>query len=120
MPLIEVGTHRVTLGAIQAGKQLMVINTPAEGSIKITVEKNKHHIHISVEDSGVGIPKEEHKKIFSKFFRGLNVIKMAPDGAGLGLFIAKSLIEAMGGEMGFQSTEGKGTTFRFSLPIMSK
>lgn len=90
--------------------------TPALGKIRISVEKNKTHIIVSVSDTGVGIPKKDQSKVFRKFFRSTNVIKMAPDGTGLGLFIAQSLIEAMGGKISFQSREGYGSTFSFTLP----
>ena len=91
--------------------------TPAEGKVKITVAKNRGHLKISVSDSGVGIPKADQKKIFKRFFRSTNVIKLAPDGTGLGLFIAKSLVEAMGGKIWFDSEQNKGTTFYFTLPF---
>ena len=91
--------------------------TPAGGKVRIAVEKEKNYIRASVTDSGVGIPREEQIQIFQKFFRSANVVKMVPDGTGLGLFIAKSLVEAMGGKIGFQSKEGQGTTFYFTLPL---
>ena len=91
--------------------------TPAGGRIQMILEKSKHYITVSVVDSGVGIPKEDESKIFEKFFRSQNVIKLAPDGTGLGLYIAKSLVEAMGGKIGFDSEEGKGTTFHFTIPL---
>jgi len=93
--------------------------TPASGKIRITVEKSDDHIKVSVSDSGIGIPKKEHNKIFKKFFRGPNVIKLAPDGTGLGLYIAKSLVEVMGGKINFKSEEGNGTTFYFTIPVKS-
>lgn len=91
--------------------------TPSPGKIRITVEKNKDHLIVTTSDTGVGIPKSDQRKIFDKFFRSANVIKLAPDGTGLGLFIAKSLVEAMGGKINFESEEGKGTKFYFTLPI---
>lgn len=91
--------------------------SPKEGTIRIALEQTDGVLKVSVEDSGVGIPKEDQKKVFSKFFRGQNVIKLAPDGSGLGLFIAKSLIEAMGGKIWFDSTVGVGTKFHFTLPV---
>ncbi|MBI4050156.1 MAG: HAMP domain-containing histidine kinase [Candidatus Doudnabacteria bacterium] len=93
--------------------------TPQHGAVRITVARDTTRLTISVTDTGVGIPEEDQKRIFDKFFRSPNVIKMAPDGTGLGLFIAKSLIEAMGGKIGFHSEEGHGTTFYFTLPLKS-
>ncbi|MDP3741404.1 MAG: HAMP domain-containing sensor histidine kinase [bacterium] len=91
--------------------------TLAKGKIKITVEKNQHYIKISVKDSGIGIPKADQAKVFEKFFRSVNVIKHSPDGTGLGLFIARSLVNAMGGKIDFTSDEGRGTTFYVTLPL---
>jgi len=91
--------------------------SPADGRIKISMERNDGSLRVSIRDSGVGIPKKDQKKVFDKFFRSENVIKLVPDGSGLGLFIAKSLVEAMGGKIWFDSEEGKGTTFYFTLPV---
>lgn len=91
--------------------------TMAKGKIKIAVEKIPNYLRVTVRDSGIGIPKDDQAKIFKKFFRSANVIKMVPDGTGLGLFIAKSLINVMGGKMSFSSDLGKGTTFYFTLPL---
>lgn len=91
--------------------------TPARGYIRISVEKDSKYLIVSVADSGVGLSKADRAKVFSKFFRSPRVVKMAPDGTGLGLFIAKSLVKAMGGKIGFRSKEGKGATFYFTLPI---
>lgn len=93
--------------------------TPSGGKIRIALERQDSHVKLSVADTGIGIPKAEQKKIFEKFFRGTKVIKIAPDGTGLGLFIAKSLVEAMGGKISFSSAENKGTTFYFTLPLNS-
>lgn len=90
--------------------------TPAGGKISVAVERFADHLKISVTDSGVGIAREDQEKIFSRFFRSPKILKLAPDGTGLGLFIARSLVEAMGGKIGFLSQEGKGSTFYFILP----
>lgn len=91
--------------------------TEAKGKIRIALEKVKNKMKVSVEDDGVGIPKKDQARIFSKFFRSVKVIKLAPEGTGLGLFIARSLVEAMGGKISFTSEEDKGSTFYFVLPI---
>jgi signal transduction histidine kinase len=80
-------------------------------------QQKKKNIRCEIEDEGVGIPKEDQNKIFKKFFRSENVMKYKTEGTGLGLFIAKAVVKKMGGKIDFQSREGKGTTFWFTLPI---
>jgi len=88
-----------------------------KGLIEITIVKKEKNIQFKIGDNGVGIPKEDQKYIFQKFFRSQNVKEMQPYGSGLGLFITKSIITRLGGKIGFKSEEGKGTTFWFILPI---
>jgi signal transduction histidine kinase len=91
--------------------------TPVGGKIDITVKADKHHAYFMVKDNGLGVPKEEQKHLFTKFYRAKNARKVRPDGTGLGLFMAKKVITAQGGNILFESKEGKGSTFGFSLPI---
>jgi two-component system sensor histidine kinase VicK len=97
--------------------------TPPRGRITILLEIIKFHdrdekdIIFSIKDTGVGIPKDQQPRVFTKFFRGANVMRMDTEGTGLGLFIAKNIIEAHGGKIWFESEERKGTVFYFSLPV---
>lgn len=91
--------------------------TPAGGQITISLKDEKTHVICGITDSGVGIPRDQQSRIFSKFFRADNVIRMQTDGSGLGLFIVKSIIEKHHGYVWFESTEGRGATFYFSLPL---
>lgn len=87
------------------------------GKVVLEVKRIKNKLQVSVKDSGVGIPKKEQEKLFKKFFRAENVVKMETEGTGLGLFIAKNIIEKHGGEISFKSQEGKGSEFIFTIPI---
>jgi len=87
------------------------------GSIKISVQPINNSVRVSVKDTGVGIPANQQKHIFQKFFRSDNIMKHQTVGTGLGLFIAKAVIEENGGKIWFESKEGQGTTFYFTLPI---
>jgi len=88
-----------------------------QGSIKISVQPVSGSVRVSVKDTGVGIPANQQKHIFQKFFRSDNIMKHQTVGTGLGLFIAKAVVEENGGKIWFDSKEGQGTTFYFTLPI---
>lgn len=91
--------------------------TPEKGKITITIAKKSQNILSTVADNGFGIPKSQQDQTFHKFFRASNAVKKETEGTGLGLYLVKSIVESSGGSIWFQSTEGKGTTFWFSLPI---
>lgn len=92
--------------------------TPPDGTVSVSVErKNSEYIEVRVKDSGVGIPDDQIKRLFSKFFRARNVLRMQTAGSGLGLFIVKNIITRHGGKIEVESIEGKGSTFYFTLPI---
>jgi len=88
-----------------------------KGKVEIKLKRKDNSLYFKVKDNGVGIPKEDQKYIFQKFFRSSNVLRYQTQGTGLGLYIAKSIIEKSGGKIGFQSEEKKGTTFWFTIPI---
>lgn len=87
------------------------------GWVKVRLKKKGQRIRCEVEDNGVGIPKKDQVRIFEKFFRSSNAKRYQTQGTGLGLFIANAVIKTSGGRIGFKSTENKGTTFYFELPI---
>ena len=88
-----------------------------KGKVEIKLEREKNYCRFEIKDTGVGIPKEDQKYIFQKFFRSENVMKHQTQGSGLGLYIAQSIVKRSGGKIGFKSEEGKGSTFFFTLPI---
>jgi signal transduction histidine kinase len=91
--------------------------TKGKGSVKVFMEADNKFVKISVKDQGVGIPESQQKHIFKKFFRSDNIMKNQTVGTGLGLFIARSIVEGNKGKIWFESKEGEGTTFYLTLPI---
>ncbi len=87
------------------------------GRVAITIEKEKASVIWKVSDTGIGIPAADQKNMFSKFFRAQNARIYQSEGNGIGLYIAKRIIEEHGGIMDFSSKENAGTEFWFSLPI---
>jgi PAS domain S-box-containing protein len=91
--------------------------TPEEGVISVIVHLEKKNLRIDVNDTGIGLTKEEQNKLFTKFFRADNPYTQKIGGAGLGLWITRSLVEMHGGEIHVSSTHGKGSKFSLSLPL---
>jgi len=90
--------------------------TPEKGTIKLEIKKKVKGLEISVSDTGLGIPKAQQDKIFSKLFRADNVRKTDTEGTGLGLYIVKSIVDQSGGTIKFKSEEDKGSIFVVTLP----
>ena len=88
--------------------------SPVAGPIEVDVRREGHLVVVAVSDSGPGIPADEQHLVFERFSR-LTSSRGIP-GSGLGLFIAKSLVEAQGGTISVRSAIGAGSTFRFTLP----
>ncbi len=91
--------------------------TPSDGSISIEAKEETEMIQITITDTGIGIPENEKERIFEKFFRGENAKELVPDGSGLGLYLAKSIITSHGGTITVTpSRENGGTTVIITLP----
>jgi len=86
-------------------------------SIIVSLGVEGNEIVFTVKDTGIGVPKAEQDKLFAKFYRAANAKVQRPDGTGVGIFLAKKVVDAHGGAIVFESTEGKGSTFGFRLPI---
>jgi len=119
LPKADVDAEKIRL-AIQ---NLMdnALHYTKTGGIKIALSFNKDESSFlfSIVDTGIGVPEDEQHRVFSKFFRSIAAIKTETEGSGLGLFIAKNIIEAHGGKIWFESQDGQGTAFYFTLPVVN-
>ncbi|PIR73152.1 MAG: hypothetical protein COV26_00020 [Candidatus Nealsonbacteria bacterium CG10_big_fil_rev_8_21_14_0_10_36_23] len=115
LPLVLIDVEKMRL-AIQNLFDNAIRYTHPDGKVTVSLKRVKKEIEVSIKDTGVGIPKDQQERVFTKFFRAANVMRMQTDGSGLGLFITKNIIEAHGGKIWFESEENKGSTFHFSLP----
>lgn len=99
--------------------------TPKGGEVTITAEQiakrlafdSKGSLQITVSDTGYGIPKNQQSKIFAKLFRASNIKAKDTDGTGLGLYIVKTILAQVGGQIDFSSEENKGSTFIVTVPL---
>ncbi len=92
--------------------------TPEGGEVAMCLATRDDSALVEVRDTGIGIPAEEHQRIFSRFFRSSTAQRQAIPGSGLGLSIARAVVERHGGRIELASGEGRGTTFRVWLPIV--
>lgn len=91
--------------------------TPEKGKVSLVIKAGKEDLTIKVKDNGVGIPRQNQDKLFTKFFRAENVVQMETQGTGLGLFITKNIVDKHNGDIECDSEEGKGTEFTVTLPM---
>lgn len=113
---LKIDKEKITL-ALQNLLDNAIKYTAVNGKIYLSVKARENFLIIIIKDNGIGIVKEDQLKIFSKFFRGENAVRVLTDGSGLGLYITKNIIEEHNGEIKFMSQEGVGTEFIIKLPI---
>jgi signal transduction histidine kinase len=121
---IEVGEEPLILIGFEDGLERVVMNlvsnaikyTPQGGSVTVRAWSEDGRIRLEVSDTGIGIPEEALPRIFTEFYRAKNAKAMNVEGTGLGLVIAKDVIEQHGGEISVRSVVGEGSTFSVSLP----
>ncbi len=96
--------------------QNAITHTPAEGRIDVAIEESEEAVSVTVADTGEGIPSDDLPHVFDRLYRVDPSRTRSTGGAGLGLTIAKQLVEAHGGTIRVESTLGEGSRFIFSLP----
>src|SRR5690606_24819712 len=94
-------------------------HTPEGGLVVVQGAVGGDMVEISVSDTGIGIPPEKLDEIFNRYYQ-VEIAKRVREGSGLGLHIVRQLVEAQGGTITVDSVVGKGTTFRFTVPLAPK
>jgi len=126
MKLIYKKPAKFPLVEVDEGKMRQVVMNFADNAIYYSHENSSIIISLGVEgneivftvkDTGIGVPKSEKDRLFAKFYRAANAKIQRPDGTGVGIYLAKKVIDAHGGQIIFESVEGKGSTFGFRLPL---
>lgn len=122
---ITVHTSDTVLLLIDVAKMTMVVDnlisnaskyTRVGGNITVTLKKQNDQVSLSIKDEGVGIPEQDIPRIFTKFTRVPNELSTTVGGTGLGLFLAKSIVELHGGSISVTSKPNIGSTFTIKLP----
>jgi two-component system phosphate regulon sensor histidine kinase PhoR len=91
--------------------------SPGGGRIAVSARRRSDTAQIRIADDGIGIARADQQRIFTKFYRAEDAARHSPQGTGLGLFLARGLLAAMGGRIWVESEEGEGSTFVFELPV---
>lgn len=114
--LAEVDVEKIGLAINNLLDNAIKYSKPG-GIAEIGLTKHGSIVHGYVKDHGLGIPTQSQGEVFTKFFRGPNVLKVITEGSGLGLFLVKDIVSKHDGRVWFESQENIGTTFFFDLPI---
>ncbi len=118
LPLCDIDSHRIE----QVVRNLLdnaLSHTPKGGAITVSATRLDTFVEVNVIDTGEGIPSEDLPNVFERFYRVDKSRTRATGGSGLGLTIARRLVEAHGGDIGVESEAGKGSRFFFTIPVVS-
>ncbi|PIV84413.1 MAG: hypothetical protein COW51_00430 [Candidatus Moranbacteria bacterium CG17_big_fil_post_rev_8_21_14_2_50_44_12] len=113
-PLISIDPEKMDLVLDNLLENAVKYTQPG-GKIKMKLDYEKGKVKIIVSDTGIGIPKRQFNRVFSKFFRGENALLFQTSGTGLGLYMVKNIIDRHCGQISVESEENKGTTFTITL-----
>jgi len=116
LPLISIDPKRISEALSNLVDNAIKFSKEG-GNVTITAKQEGSQVVVMVKDRGVGIEEEVQKTLFQKFHRGTDVLTYDYEGVGLGLYIAKLIVEAHGGKISFESVREKGSTFYFSIPL---
>ncbi|MDP2930757.1 MAG: ATP-binding protein [bacterium] len=122
--IVKMPRKKITVMADEEKLKIVIQNlldnafkyTNRGGEVSLELKETVKNVSLGIEDTGVGINLMKQNRVFTKFFRSDEAVLLEPAGSGLGLYMAKNIIEGHGGKIGFKSQPGKGTRFFFNLP----
>lgn len=118
-PLLNFDAKKMTL-VMQNLIENAIKYSPEHGKINIKMRRDGKFVKVVIKDNGIGIPEADKGKLFSKFYRAENALRLQTEGSGLGLFIVKNIVKKHGGDISVESEEGVGSKFIITLPIEFK
>lgn len=116
IPRVLVDEEKIRL-AVQNLVENAIHYTSQGGRVTVSVSHDTREVRFQVQDTGMGIPENQKARVFEKFFRASNAKTVDTEGSGLGLYLVNNIVAAHGGKVWFESEEGKGSTFAFTLPV---
>lgn len=117
LPPVMIDPKQLSLALVNLLENAIRYNVQnGEVIVKVEAVTGKPFVAVSVKDTGIGIPPEDTAKLFNKFYRAENAMKLQTEGSGLGLYIVKGIIKSHGGDIWVESELNRGTTFTFTLP----
>ncbi len=117
LPMVMIDPKRLSIALTNILENAIRYNVEnGEITVKVDRLQDKPYLVVSVRDTGIGIPPESVAKLFSKFYRANNAVKAQTEGSGLGLYMAKGIVEAHGGQIWAESELGRGTTISLAIP----
>lgn len=119
--VITADPNKLGVAVINLLENAIKYNVP-NGQVVVSIERqaDQPYILVSIKDTGIGIPAEDTHRLFTKFYRGENAVKVSSGGTGLGLYIVKNIITRHGGRIWAESVLNRGTTIYFTLPTDPK
>ena len=120
IPAVKIDPSKISLVLKYLLDNAIKYNKEIGGTIEINLIVKKEVMEVIVTDNGIGIPKEEQQYIWGNFFRGDKALSIETEGTGLGLYIAKNIVERHGGSVRFESKEDEGSMFAFTIPHEKK
>ena len=116
VPVLMLDENKTRQAIMNLAENAVLYSSAKNGLVEVSLYEKDGRVVFTVKDNGIGVPKDQQAKLFSKMFRASNAKEVRPDGTGLGLFLVKRVVQDQGGKIIFESKPGKGSLFGFTIP----